>query len=169
MRSVMRLRASWRDLRASATAGGGLHPPAAADCSLLRRTGRERRFAVVRIDLAALREAVHRRGGTVNDALLVAVAGALRSLLAERGESVPVFRIAVMVGAMIVGKITVSAIEANETPLGIYRFEPALNVRRGDEIGAFHLGSTVVLLTSRGHTISRRHGPVKYGQTLLAP
>lgn len=77
--------------------------------------------------------------------------------------------VAVMVGAMIVGKITVSAIEANETPLGIYRFEPALNVRRGDEIGAFHLGSTVVLLTSRGHTISRRHGPVKYGQTLLAP
>jgi WS/DGAT/MGAT family acyltransferase len=99
VRGVMRLRASWRDLRASVTAGGGLHPPAAADCSLLRRTGRERRFAVVRIDLPVLREATHRRGSTVNDALLVAVAGALRWLLAERGESVPVFRIAVMVGA----------------------------------------------------------------------
>jgi phosphatidylserine decarboxylase len=71
---------------------------------------------------------------------------------------------------LIVGKITVAAIEANETPLGIYRFEPALDVRRGDELGAFHLGSTVVLLTPpRGPGISRRHGPVKYGQSLLSP
>ncbi len=77
--------------------------------------------------------------------------------------------VAVMVGAMIVGKITISAIEANETPLGIYRFEPALDVRRGDELGMFHLGSTVVLLTGRGTTISRRHGAVKCGQSLLSP
>ena len=76
--------------------------------------------------------------------------------------------VAVMVGAMIVGKITVSAIEANETPLGIYRFEPALDLRRGDELGAFHLGSTVVLLAPRGATIPRRHGPVKYGESLLS-
>jgi phosphatidylserine decarboxylase len=77
--------------------------------------------------------------------------------------------VAVMVGAMIVGKITVSAIEANETPLGIYRFEPALDVRRGDELGTFHLGSTVVLLTGRGTPISRRHGAVRCGQSLLSP
>jgi phosphatidylserine decarboxylase len=77
--------------------------------------------------------------------------------------------VAVMVGAMIVGKITVRAIEANDTPLGIYRFEPALQVRRGDEIGAFHLGSTVVLLTAKGTTMSRRHGSVKYGESLLSP
>jgi phosphatidylserine decarboxylase len=77
--------------------------------------------------------------------------------------------VAVMVGAMIVGKITVSAIQANETPLGIYRFEPALDLRRGDELGAFHLGSTVVLLTPpRAPGMSRRHGPVKYGQSLLS-
>src|SRR5262245_24457408 len=76
--------------------------------------------------------------------------------------------VAVMVGAMIVGKITVSAIQANETPLGIYRFEPALEVRRGDELGAFHLGSTVVVLAGRGTSFSRPHGPVKYGESLLS-
>jgi hypothetical protein len=36
-------------------------------------------------------------GATVNDALLVAVTAALRSLLAGRGESVPGFRVAVVV------------------------------------------------------------------------
>ena len=76
--------------------------------------------------------------------------------------------VAVMVGAMIVGKITVSAIQANETPLGIYRFEPPLEVRRGDEIGAFHLGSTVVVLAGRGVSFSRPFGPVKYGQSLFS-
>lgn len=76
--------------------------------------------------------------------------------------------VAVMVGAMIVGKITISAIDANETPLGIYRFEPALQVRRGDEIGMFHLGSTVVVLTSRGTNLSRAHGDVKCGQSLVS-
>jgi phosphatidylserine decarboxylase len=77
--------------------------------------------------------------------------------------------VAVMVGAMIVGKITVSAIQANETPLGIYRLEPPLEVRRGDELGAFHLGSTVVVLAGRGTSFSRPFGPVKYGQSLLSP
>ncbi|HEX4339872.1 MAG TPA: archaetidylserine decarboxylase [Polyangiaceae bacterium] len=77
--------------------------------------------------------------------------------------------VAVMVGAMIVGKITVTAIQANETPLGIYRFEPALDVKRGDELGMFHLGSTVVLFTGRGTPITRRHGAVRCGQSLVSP
>ena len=76
--------------------------------------------------------------------------------------------VAVMVGAMIVGKITITAIAANETPLGIYRFEPALDVRRGDEMGVFHLGSTVVLFTGRGTRLTRAHGPVRCGQSLLS-
>ena len=99
LRAVTRLRAAWRDLRATITAAGGLHPPVAADCSLLRPTGRRRRFAVAHVDLAALRAVAHRHGGTVNDALLAAVAGALRSVLHRRGESVAAFRIAVMVTA----------------------------------------------------------------------
>ena len=77
--------------------------------------------------------------------------------------------VAVLVGAMIVGKITISAIEANETPLGIYRFEPPLGVHRGDEIGMFHLGSTVVLLTGQSARLTRAHGPVRCGQSLVSP
>ena len=75
---------------------------------------------------------------------------------------------AVLVGAMIVGKITISAIDANETPLGIYRFEPPLDVHRGDEIGMFHLGSTVVLFTGPRTSLSRAHGHVRCGQSLVA-
>ena len=97
--AATRFPAMWRGLRASVAAGGGIHAPVAARCSLLRPTGRRRRLAVARVDLAALRAAAHRHGGTVNDALLAAVAGALRSLLDGRGESVDAFRIAVMVTA----------------------------------------------------------------------
>jgi hypothetical protein len=43
---------------------------------------------VVRVDLAAVRAAAHRHGATANDAVLVAVAGALRRVLLSRGEPV---------------------------------------------------------------------------------
>jgi len=43
---------------------------------------------VVRADLAALRAAAHRHGATANDAILVAVAGALHQVLKTRGEHV---------------------------------------------------------------------------------
>jgi phosphatidylserine decarboxylase len=52
----------------------------------------------------------------------------------------------VMVAAIVVGRITVSAIDAHDVPHGYHRFEPGPRVSRGDEIGVFHLGSTVVLL-----------------------
>lgn len=77
---------SWRLLRASMGAGGGLRPPRAARCSLNQRTGSRRRLAVVRADIAALRAAAHRHGATTNDAILVAVAGALHRVLMARGE-----------------------------------------------------------------------------------
>jgi hypothetical protein len=54
---------------------------------------------VVRTDLSALHAAAHRLGGTVNDALLAAIAGALFSLLERRGESVQTLVLAVMVTA----------------------------------------------------------------------
>lgn len=56
----------------------------------------------------------------------------------------------VMVGAMIVGRITVMAVEGRDVPLGTHRIEPALEVERGDEIGVFHLGSTAVLFVEKG-------------------
>lgn len=78
-------------------AGGGFAPARAVPCSLVQRTGPRRRFAVVRTDLANLREAAHRHGGTVNDAVLAVIAGALRQVLASRGESIDTIAIAVPV------------------------------------------------------------------------
>jgi phosphatidylserine decarboxylase len=56
----------------------------------------------------------------------------------------------VMVGAMIVGRITVSAIDVRDVPLGNHVIEPAMAVERGDEIGMFHLGSTAVVFVEKG-------------------
>jgi phosphatidylserine decarboxylase len=66
----------------------------------------------------------------------------------------------VMVGAMIVGRITVNAIggprwglrpqtPVRDVPLGDHVVDPALPVARGDEIGVFHLGSTAVVFVEK--------------------
>jgi diacylglycerol O-acyltransferase len=47
--------------------------------SLNQPTGPRRRLDVIAADLAAVRELGHARGGTVNDVLLAAIAGALRA------------------------------------------------------------------------------------------
>jgi WS/DGAT/MGAT family acyltransferase len=62
--------------------------PQAARSSLNRPVGTRRALRVVRADLAAVRAAAHRHGGTVNDVVLAAVGGALGSLAARRGERV---------------------------------------------------------------------------------
>jgi diacylglycerol O-acyltransferase / wax synthase len=86
-----------RELRASLAAGGGLLAERAEPCSLLAPTGPRCRLATAEAGLAPLRAAAHRGDGTVNDALLVAVAGALGELLEHRGESVHTVRVAVPV------------------------------------------------------------------------
>jgi hypothetical protein len=73
------------------------------------------RLAAVRTDLAGLRAAAHRHGGTVNDAVLTAVAGALRTLLAQRGEHVEQFRIGLMVARQ--RSTSVEALGNTATPL----------------------------------------------------
>jgi hypothetical protein len=73
LRALRNATQSWRLLRASTGAGGGLRPSRAAACSLNQRTGPRRRLALVRADLAAVRAAAHRHGATANDAILVAV------------------------------------------------------------------------------------------------
>lgn len=75
----------------------------------------------------------------------------------------------VLVGAMIVGRVSVTAVPSNTTPLGTHRIEPALPVSRGDEIGMFHLGSTVVLLAGPGVALDRNTGKVLFGESLLSP
>ncbi|MEV4069867.1 wax ester/triacylglycerol synthase domain-containing protein [Nonomuraea fuscirosea] len=67
-----------------------LGPPAqAARCSLLQPVGPGQRLETVTTRLDDVRRYAHAHGGTVNDALLAAVTGALHTLLAGRGESVP--------------------------------------------------------------------------------
>ncbi|GIH97001.1 diacylglycerol O-acyltransferase [Planobispora siamensis] len=95
LRAVARLPGFLRDLRAAARAPGGLRPAPARGCSLLRPTGPERGVDVVRVDLAGLKAAAHRYGGTLNDAVLTAVTGALHTLLAARGESVEEISVAI--------------------------------------------------------------------------
>ena len=74
---------------------------------------------------------------------------------------------AVMVGATIVGRISVSVIPEPAVPAGNTRMVPGRKVERGDEIGIFHLGSTVVLLLEPGVRVGREMGPVLMGQSLL--
>lgn len=69
--------------------------PAAPRCSLQQPTGPSRRLAIARADLADLRAAAHAQGGTINDAVLTAVTGALRRLLRHRGETVDQFVVSI--------------------------------------------------------------------------
>jgi diacylglycerol O-acyltransferase / wax synthase len=86
--ALRRLPASVRSLRQWLGAAGGSRPDPAAACTLIGPVGRRRRYEVVRTNAAPLRAVAHRHGATVNDAVLVAVTGALRDLLAARGEAV---------------------------------------------------------------------------------
>jgi phosphatidylserine decarboxylase len=72
----------------------------------------------------------------------------------------------VMVAAMVVGRITVTGIDARDVPFGTHALD--LHVERGGEIGQFHLGSTAVVLLE--NTALERwlavEGPVRYGQAV---
>ncbi len=72
----------------------------------------------------------------------------------------------VMVGATIVGRISVTAIDAPAVPVGDHPIEPPLAVAQGDEIGTFHLGSTVVAFFEKRGRLSRATGPILYGESL---
>ncbi len=76
---------------------------------------------------------------------------------------------AVMVGAIVVGRISVSVLDSPDVAEGIHEPVPPVRVRRGDEIGIFHLGSTVVLLLEPRVTLGRREGPIRYGESLMRP
>jgi phosphatidylserine decarboxylase len=78
----------------------------------------------------------------------------------------------IMVVAMIVGRITTLGVDAHDVPIGVHTFDPPLRVARGDELGAFHLGSTAVVLVEppRKNVVGRwliPVGPVRYGQSLF--
>jgi len=73
----------------------------------------------------------------------------------------------VMVGAMIVGRITVSGIDEHDVSVGNHAMQPIRRVERSDEIGVFHLGSTAVVFFPPGApTIDRPTGPIRLGEAL---
>jgi diacylglycerol O-acyltransferase len=79
---------------------GGARPPRRRPATSLNRpVGPRRRLDIVTADLAAIRDLGHAHGGTVNDVVLAAVAGALRTLLAARGEQLGEVTITVPVAA----------------------------------------------------------------------
>ena len=77
----------------------------------------------------------------------------------------------VMVGAIVVGRITVTAVPGRDVPLGNHRVDPALHVERGGEIGMFHLGSTAIVFVERGRcaTWSTTARPILLGEALGGP
>jgi diacylglycerol O-acyltransferase / wax synthase len=78
----------------------GARPPRQRPATSLNRpVGPRRRLDVVAAGLAAVRDLGHAHGGTVNDVMLAAVAGALQTLLAARGEQLGEVTITVPVAA----------------------------------------------------------------------
>ena len=74
----------------------------------------------------------------------------------------------VMVGAVIVGRITLTALPGQPSaPPGVHPVKPPVSVARGSEIGMFHLGSTAVVLLEPGVSVGRPLGKVRYGESLL--
>jgi WS/DGAT/MGAT family acyltransferase len=67
----------------------GLHwPSRGARCSLNQPTGPRRQQTLTHASVSRLHAAAHHSGGTVNDALLTAVTGALGTVLTRRGDHV---------------------------------------------------------------------------------
>jgi len=93
VRSLCRIREGIAEL-------GGARPPRRQPATSLNQpVGPRRRLDVVAVDLAATHDVGHAYGGTVNDVVLAAVAGALRTLLAARGEQLGELTITVPVAA----------------------------------------------------------------------
>ncbi|MGW6442698.1 wax ester/triacylglycerol synthase domain-containing protein [Lentzea sp. NPDC055074] len=63
-------------------------PSPGSRCSLNKPTGPRRQWTIARTSVSRLHAAAHRCGGTVNDALLTAVTGALGTVLEGRGDHV---------------------------------------------------------------------------------
>ena len=94
------LAGSLRTIRQGFAELGATRPPRRQPPTTLNRpTGPRRRLDVVAADLAAIRELGHAHGGTVNDVILAAVAGALQALLASRGEELDLVTASVPVSA----------------------------------------------------------------------
>lgn len=75
--------------------------------------------------------------------------------------------VVVMVGAMNVGRMGIEALGGGEAEAGVTLLDPPRTVARGDEIGVFHLGSTVVVLSEQPVGLPKPGRRVRYGESLL--
>ena len=99
-RGLTHLARSVHTLRQGLAELGGARPPRRLPATSLNRpTGSQRRLDVVAADLAAIRDLGHAHGGTVNDVILAAIAGALRALLESRDEELDLVTASVPVSA----------------------------------------------------------------------
>ncbi|MER5670927.1 wax ester/triacylglycerol synthase domain-containing protein [Pseudonocardia alni] len=99
LRSLAHLPRGLRRLRDGVAALRATRPPRAPRTSLNRPVGPRRALRVLHTDLATVRAAAHRHGGTVGDVVLTAVGGALGALTARRGETVGDLVVSVPVSA----------------------------------------------------------------------
>ncbi len=73
----------------------------------------------------------------------------------------------VLVGAMVVGRITTPLVAGRDVPVGHHVLAPPRIIERGDEIGIFHLGSTAVcFFEPRVGPLLCTPGPVLFGSPL---
>jgi WS/DGAT/MGAT family acyltransferase len=93
--------------------------PLAPHCSLNRPIGPRRALVVARADLRAVHDAAHRYGGTVNDAVLSAVAGALRTVLRHRGEDADRFVFSVPVSSRRAASVTQLGNQVGVIPMDV--------------------------------------------------
>jgi diacylglycerol O-acyltransferase / wax synthase len=99
-RHLTHLAGSVRTIRQGLAELGGARPPRTLPpTSLNQPTGPRRRLDVVAAGLASVHELGHAHGGTINDVILAAITGALRTLLAGRGEHLGLVTISVPVSA----------------------------------------------------------------------
>ena len=108
LRALARLPNSLRSARPALSELGIGRPQRLPRSSLNRPTGPRRRYVAMDAGLAAVRDAADRHGATVNDAVLSAIAGALRSVLESRGERLD----------RLVASVPVSARQAPSVRLG---------------------------------------------------
>lgn len=139
-----RLRAAVRELRASSGT-------TASRASLNRPTGPRRRLAVVKGDLSAIHAAARAHGGSVNDVVLAAVAGALGSLLRSRGEEVDRFVVSIPVSRRTATTSTALGNQIGVAPaelptLGDRHERLDVIVTRGAEIRSAPRGASTELL-----------------------
>ena len=117
----------------------------ATTCSLNQRLHADLRIATVRADLHRLLTTARDRGGTLNDAVLAAVAGALGALLARRGEEVRHLVISVPVtgrsesgpGVRVVNRVGVMPVNVPTTgPQRVERIAEITRARKGAARGS---------------------------------